>query len=72
MVAPSRRRSCGRIRFCASVRSGCGIATDLAAMADIIRNGRLDLEWGQTERRTMGIASRAISTLIAVSGSTTC
>ena len=38
------------------------------ATAYIIRNGRLDSEWGQTERRTMGIASRAISTLIAVSG----
>ena len=35
--------------------------------AYIIRNGRLDPEWA-TQRRTMGIASRAISTMISVSG----
>ena len=38
------------------------------AKAYIIRNGRLDPEWSATERRTMGIASRAIATMIAASG----
>jgi predicted acylesterase/phospholipase RssA len=38
------------------------------ATAYVIRNGRLDPEWAVTERRTMGIASRAISTMIAASG----
>jgi hypothetical protein len=38
------------------------------ATAYIIRNGRLDPEWAVTERCTMGIASRVISTMIAASG----
>jgi predicted acylesterase/phospholipase RssA len=38
------------------------------ATAYVIRNGRLDPEWASTERRTMGIAARAISTMIAASG----
>ena len=38
------------------------------AKAYVIRNGRLDPEWASTERTTMGIASRAISTMIAASG----
>lgn len=38
------------------------------ATAYIIRNARLDSEWTNTERRTLGIASRAISTMIAASG----
>jgi hypothetical protein len=38
------------------------------ARAFIIRNGRLDPDWAATERRTLGIAGRAISTMIAVSG----
>jgi hypothetical protein len=38
------------------------------AAAYIIRNGRLDPEWATVERRTMGIASRAIATMIAASG----
>lgn len=38
------------------------------ATAYIIRNGRLDPDWATTERRTMGIAARAISTMIAASG----
>jgi hypothetical protein len=38
------------------------------ATAYVIRNGRLDPEWASTERSTMGIASRAISTMIAASG----
>ncbi|MFL5285122.1 MAG: patatin-like phospholipase family protein [Rhodopila sp.] len=38
------------------------------ARAYVIRNGRLDPEWAVTERRTMGIASRAISTMITASG----
>jgi len=38
------------------------------ATAWVIRNGRLDPEWARTERRTLGIASRAIATMIAASG----
>ena len=38
------------------------------ATAYVIRNGRLDPEWALTERRTMGIAARAISTMISASG----
>jgi predicted acylesterase/phospholipase RssA len=38
------------------------------ATAYVIRNGRLDPEWATTERNTMGIAGRAISTMIAASG----
>ena len=38
------------------------------ARAYVIRNGRLDPEWAVTERSTMGIAARAISTMIAASG----
>jgi hypothetical protein len=38
------------------------------ARAFIIRNGRLDPDWATVERRTLGIAGRAISTMIAVSG----
>ena len=36
--------------------------------AYIIRNARLDPEWAVVERRTLGIAGRAISTMIAASG----
>jgi predicted acylesterase/phospholipase RssA len=38
------------------------------ARAFVIRNGRLDAEWATTQRTTIGIASRAISTMIAASG----
>ena len=38
------------------------------ATAYVIRNGRLDAEWATTERSTMGIAGRAIATMIAASG----
>jgi predicted acylesterase/phospholipase RssA len=38
------------------------------ARAFIIRNGRLDPEWATVERRTLGIAGRAIATMIAMSG----
>jgi hypothetical protein len=38
------------------------------AVAYVIRNGRLDAEWASTERRTLGIAGRAISTMITASG----
>jgi len=38
------------------------------AAAYVIRNGRLDPEWATVERTTMGIASRAIATMIAASG----
>lgn len=40
----------------------------LRANAWIIRNGRLDPEWAAVERRTLGIAGRAISTMITMSG----
>ncbi|SEO11362.1 Predicted acylesterase/phospholipase RssA, contains patatin domain [Rhodospirillales bacterium URHD0017] len=40
----------------------------LPAEAYIIRNGRLDPEWTSVDRRTMGIASRAISTMITSAG----
>ena len=38
------------------------------ARAFIIRNGRLDPEWAAVERRTLGIAGRAIATMIAIAG----
>ncbi len=38
------------------------------AAAYIMRNGRLEPEWADVTRRTMSIASRAIATLISVSG----
>jgi predicted acylesterase/phospholipase RssA len=40
----------------------------VAATAYVIRNGRLDPDWASTDRRTMGIAARAIATMIAASG----
>jgi hypothetical protein len=40
----------------------------LTLEAYIIRNGRLDSEWANVERRTMGIAGRAISTMITAAG----
>ena len=40
----------------------------MPARAFVIRNGRLDPDWAATERSTMGIAARAISTMIAASG----
>lgn len=36
--------------------------------AYIIRNARLDPDWAETEPRTLGIAARAISTMLAASG----
>jgi hypothetical protein len=36
--------------------------------AFVIRNGRLDPEWATVERRTLGIASRAIATMITSAG----
>lgn len=44
-----------------------GVAAPVAD-AYIIRNARLDPEWADVERRTLGIAGRAISTLIAANG----
>jgi len=38
------------------------------ARAFVIRNGRLDPQWADTRRSTLGIAGRAISTMIAASG----
>ncbi|MGG5821684.1 patatin-like phospholipase family protein [Falsiroseomonas sp. HW251] len=38
------------------------------ARAWIIRNGRIDPEWAETSRRTVSIAGRAVSTMIAASG----
>ena len=40
----------------------------IPADAFVIRNGRLDPEWEVTERRTLGIAGRAIATMISASG----
>lgn len=37
-------------------------------VAYVIHNGRLDPEWAVTERRTLGIAARAIATMIVASG----
>lgn len=37
----------------------------ISANAYVIRNGRLDAEWAKVERRTLDIAGRAISTMIA-------
>lgn len=34
----------------------------------IIRNGRLDADWAETERRTLGIAGRAIASLLHTQG----
>jgi predicted acylesterase/phospholipase RssA len=42
--------------------------TVVSAVAYVIRNGRLHPEWASTERRTLGITSRAISTMITASG----
>jgi len=39
-----------------------------ARIAYIIRNGRLDPDHAQTERRTINIAGRAIATMLAASG----
>lgn len=38
------------------------------AEAYVIRNARLDPDWATVERRTLGIAGRAISTMITTSG----
>src|SRR5215218_5837803 len=38
------------------------------ARAWVIRNGRLDPEWATVDRRTIGIASRAIAAMISASG----
>lgn len=38
------------------------------AHAWVIRNARLDPNWAETERRTLGIAGRSISTMIFTSG----
>ena len=40
----------------------------LQAEAYVIRNGRLDPEWAAVERRTLGIAGRAIATMIISAG----
>lgn len=39
-----------------------------SATAYVIRNARLDPQWASVNRRTMGIAGRAISTMITASG----
>jgi hypothetical protein len=40
----------------------------IKAQAYIIRNGRLDPQWSDVKRRTLGIVGRAISTMITASG----
>ena len=47
------------------LREGKGV---IPAAAYVIRNGHLDPEWSAVERRTLGIAGRAISTMITASG----
>ena len=47
------------------------MATDqhfLSANAFVIRNSRLDPEWAAVELRTLGIAGRAIATMITLAG----
>jgi hypothetical protein len=39
-----------------------------SATAYVIRNGRLDPEWADVRRQMLGIAGRAISTMIMASG----
>jgi predicted acylesterase/phospholipase RssA len=48
-------------------RMGAKLKT-IPGNAYVIRNGRLDAEWATVERRTLGIAGRAISTMIAAAG----
>lgn len=48
-------------------RAARGIRT-IPASAYVIRNGRLDPSWASVDRRTLPIAGRAISTMIAASG----
>src|SRR5438552_1340532 len=55
-ITPDRRRR---------IREGKSI---IRTVAYLIRNGRLDPEWAAVERRTLGIAGRAISTMITASG----
>jgi predicted acylesterase/phospholipase RssA len=38
------------------------------ARAWVIRNGRLDPEWASVDRRTLGIASRAVASMISSAG----
>ena len=40
----------------------------IPAEAYVIRNGRLDPQWAEVKRRTLGIIGRAISTMIWASG----
>jgi len=47
------------------MQKGLGVAR---ARAFVIRNARLDAEWANVERRTMGIAGRAITSMIFASG----
>jgi hypothetical protein len=45
-----------------------GVKRNTNRQAYIIRNARLDIDWQQTERRTLSIAGRAISQLIQAQG----
>lgn len=49
------------------LRMATGVSV-IPAVAYIIRNGRLDPEWANTERSTLSIAERAINTMISSSG----
>jgi hypothetical protein len=49
-------------------RARRGATPALRAEAYVIRNARLDPDWAAVERRTLGIAGRAIATMIAASG----
>ena len=69
MAAPSRRPSSTRRGDAAPARARSARRQPVAPItAYVIRNGRLDPEWATVDRRTLGIAGRAISTMIAASG----
>ena len=68
-AAPSRRRSSTQSGLTRQRRARMARGQFVVpATAYVIRNGRLDAEWATTERSTMGIAGRAIATMIAASG----
>ena len=68
MAAPSRRRSSIQPADAAAAGTDARGQQVVPAIAYVIRNGRLDPEWATMERSTMGIAGRAIATMIAANG----
>ena len=68
-AAPSRRRSSIPPLSPGTGRSAGKTGQPVVdARAFVIRNGRLDPEYAAVERRTLGIAGRAIATMIAIAG----